>query len=221
MNVERSEFRIPRSDALIVASIIAAMHCHQPIPHPERDGLWFVLAVSEDGESWKVEVSSMPSARPGDASTAAEPACVDSDHHPLDPRPANGYEPALAREQKTSLCNRCGLSCTLADRDIGGIIRHTVVGGYESTPGNGDGALDDCDGYTFSLCEFCCDWLFQTFVIPVEVHEVSIVDERPISLDGEREFRPALQRVQEDDWRRTKDKFMAEYARREKARERK
>lgn len=25
---------------------------------------------------------------------AAEPACVDDDHHPLDPRPANGYEPS-------------------------------------------------------------------------------------------------------------------------------
>lgn len=101
MNVERSEFRIPRSEASIVASAIAAMHCHQPIPHPERDGLWFVLAVSEEGDSWKVEVSSMPSARPEDERAALveafERACV-------------AYSNALAAEQDTEAAERANPS---------------------------------------------------------------------------------------------------------------
>lgn len=110
------------------------------------------------------------------------------------------------------LCNRCGLSCTLGTTaDLGGIIRYTVTGGYESTPGNGSGALDDLDGYTFSLCEFCLDWLFQTFVIPVDVCDYS---------DGQRSnFRPAARRVEEDDWRRMKDAFKAEHERRARARD--
>jgi hypothetical protein len=119
-----------------------------------------------------------------------------------------------------TLCNRCGLSCELGDTgSIGGIIRRTVCGGYYSTPGNGRGALDDLDGYTFSLCEFCCDWLFQTFVIPVEVSEVSVENERLISPDGEQRYRPAAQRVEEDEWRRMKDEFRAEWTRRAAARE--
>lgn len=118
------------------------------------------------------------------------------------------------------VCNRCGLSCALGPRgDAGGILRRTVTGGFESTPGNGSGALDDLQGYTFSLCEFCCDWLFQTFVIPVEENEVSITGERLISMDGEYRWRPAAQRVEEDEWRRMKDEFRAEHSRREKARE--
>lgn len=95
------------------------------------------------------------------------------------------------------LCNRCGLSCVIGPNEspaIGpaGLIDATVVGGYESTPGNGYGALDDGDSYHFSLCEFCLDDLFSTFKIPVVV----------IDKYGELEpWRSASRRVAEDTWR--------------------
>lgn len=110
----------------------------------------------------------------------------------------------------------CGLSCAL--RDDGhpcwgnhGLINQTVSGGYESTPGNGSGALDDATNYNFSLCEFCLDWLFQQFKVPVETSDYMS--------GGEIEpWRPASQRVSEDDWRKMKQKFQTEHDKRAMAR---
>lgn len=62
----------------------------------------------------------------------------------------------------------CSLGCDSPAGGPHGLIRAFVTGGYESTPGNGHGALDDGDTFTFSLCEFCLDWLFGRFVVPVE-----------------------------------------------------
>ncbi len=93
------------------------------------------------------------------------------------------------------LCNLCGLSGS----DLGegtpnfGIFHGVELearGGYASTPGNGDGALDDCTSYHFRLCEFCLDFLFSNAVIPPKVWD-----------DGQEEFRPAKERVAQDDWR--------------------
>lgn len=66
------------------------------------------------------------------------------------------------------LCNLCGHSCYLPGDCNGnsGLIEQKVMGGYDSTPGNGCGALGDMTQYTFSLCEFCLDFLFTNFVIP-------------------------------------------------------
>lgn len=115
-------------------------------------------------------------------------------------------------------CNLCGLSCTVGkgsggeDRH-GGLVKARVSGGYESTPGNGDGALDDCTSYGFDLCEWCCDWLFGQFKLPVRLGRYMGGD-----ADGEPPFRPAAQRVAEEDWRSQKDRFAAEYERRSAAR---
>lgn len=114
-------------------------------------------------------------------------------------------------------CNLCGMTCQLGSEcnptsGLYGLIKQTVNGGYESTPGNGLGALDDCTSYTFSLCEFCLDWLFSQFKIPVEVHDyLSGVEPKP--------WRPAAERVAQDEWRRTKELFSKEHDRRKKARE--
>jgi hypothetical protein len=95
------------------------------------------------------------------------------------------------------LCNRCGLSCTVGpegspDAGPAGLIGATVVGGYESTPGNGYGALDDGTSYRFSMCEFCLDDLFSTFKIPVTVW----------GNRGQPEiWRSASRRMAEDTWR--------------------
>lgn len=108
-------------------------------------------------------------------------------------------------------CNLCGEPCGLVV-DHGGTpytehmgLFAEVTGGYESTPGNGQGALDDCTTYRFAICEFCLDWLFTQFKIPPQVSW----------MDGTLDpFRPATQRVEEDDWRRMKDEFRIEAARR-------
>jgi hypothetical protein len=46
-------------------------------------------------------------------------------------------------------CNICGKYCamplTTDDMDNEGLLKVKVVGGYPSTLGNGDGALDDMD----------------------------------------------------------------------------
>ena len=114
-------------------------------------------------------------------------------------------------------CNLCGLSCTIGapgdkwqDRRAG-LIEAKVVGGYESTPGNGWGALDDCTSYTFSLCEFCLDWLFTRCKVPPKTFYRVGSDEPP--------WRPAAERVKDDDWRRLKDEFRQESERRRKARD--
>lgn len=117
------------------------------------------------------------------------------------------------------ICNLCGLSCTLGDDAPrcdynGGLINASVSGGYFSTAGNGEGALDDGESYKFSLCEWCLDWLFSRFQKPVETASYMFVNDVP------EPFKPAMQRVVEDTgWRHSKDKFFAEYERRNAARE--
>jgi hypothetical protein len=110
-------------------------------------------------------------------------------------------------------CNLCGLSCQLGDKsppinfvENYGLIGANVVGGYFSTPGNGYGALDDMVDYRFSMCEFCLDWLFTQFTIPVKISGT------------EEAFKPAIQRVFEDDWRKEKETFYQEYLKRSNAR---
>jgi len=115
------------------------------------------------------------------------------------------------------LCNLCGLSCNLSG--VGseswvqesGLIDAAVRGGFLSTPGNGYGALDDTVEYKFSLCEFCLDWLFNQFKIPVDMRDT---DMDPPAI----EFKPAAILVQEDEWRKDKDRFFEEYKRRNRAR---
>jgi hypothetical protein len=136
-----------------------------------------------------------------------------------------------------SCCNLCGLSCNLKNWGPEGLIDAVVIGGYESTPGNGSGALDDMTRYRFSICEFCLDWLFTKFRIPVVVddpmNDYLLDDGETIEEGLERmgvvqilerpqpnPWRPAAQRVAEDDWRKMKDEFYAEAARRSAARER-
>lgn len=114
-------------------------------------------------------------------------------------------------------CNLCGLTCDLGPQDRqegcsweGGLLGASVMGGYESTPGNGFGALDDCTSYGFSMCEFCLDWLFEQFRVPVKVQDVHI--------DDPDAWRPAAKRVTEDEWRTYKHEFFAEKNRRDAAR---
>lgn len=114
-------------------------------------------------------------------------------------------------------CNLCGLTCDLGTQDRqdgpswqGGLLGVSVMGGYESTPGNGCGALDDGTSYGFSLCEFCLDWLFEQFRVPVDVQDVHI--------DPTEAWRPAAQRVADDEWRTYKHEFFAEKNRRDAAR---
>lgn len=123
----------------------------------------------------------------------------------------------MAVKNKTErLCNLCGESCffiqenrSTEDKKFGsnyGLIDCTVSGGYESTPGNGQGTLDDLETYTFSLCEFCLDWLFKLFKTP------------PTLSDPDDVFQPAEVRVKNDDWRRQKRLFAERSSKRELAR---
>lgn len=117
---------------------------------------------------------------------------------------------------KDILCNMCGLTTSLSNPDgmnpnqFDGLINATVQGGYDSTPGNGNGALDDTSTYTFSLCEFCLDHIFKNAVIP------------PVVDNGyeKEDFRPAAQRVKEDHWRNYPEPFLTESAKRDEARKR-
>lgn len=123
------------------------------------------------------------------------------------------------------ICNLCGLSCMIGPKNSparrnAGLIDVDVVGGYESTPGNGCGALDDTTHYRFNLCEFCLDWLFERFTIPVDSGACRFKE-----FDGEKcvyekseKWRSAAQRVLEDDWRKEKKEFFAEKAKRDAAR---
>lgn len=110
-----------------------------------------------------------------------------------------------------------------------GLVNQEVSGGYQSTVGNGHGALDDLNTYRFSLCEFCLDHLFQQFVIPVKVGEFCL--SQMVKGNGDRfvpqstfnenvPFRRAAQRLEEDEWRRDKHSFYREHARRNQARRR-
>lgn len=116
------------------------------------------------------------------------------------------------RGESPATCNMCGESCELGPNESParancGLVNQSVSGGYESTPGNGDGALDDCTTYTFSMCEFCLDWLFSRFRVPVSISScIAGVADEP--------WRPAAQRVSEDEWRSQKEKFRLEAARR-------
>ena len=116
---------------------------------------------------------------------------------------------------KDILCNMCGLSTKLSESynydQFYGLIDAVVSGGYDSTPGNGYGALDDLVNYRFSLCEFCCDHLFSNFVIPPKTSDNS----------GEMDFLPAAQNVQEQFWRKSKSNFFDEQAKRAEARKNK
>jgi hypothetical protein len=96
-----------------------------------------------------------------------------------------------------------------------GLIDAKVIGGYPSTPGNGDGALDDMTQYKFSLCEFCLDFLFTRFVVPPTVNCIGFAPP-PYVCDGslndivEKEQEPfysAEERVKNDEWRRGKKEF--------------
>ena len=125
---------------------------------------------------------------------------------------------AFEPKEKDSLCNLCGLTRVLfpknGERPSSGLCGlHThVSGGYFSTPGNGYGALDDTTTYHFSLCEFCLDWLFEQFQIPVDIScYMGGPDEAEV-------WRPASQRVLEDEWRKDKKCFYNERDRRAIAR---
>jgi len=101
------------------------------------------------------------------------------------------------------------LGCQEDFRGPHGLVDQMVSGGYESTPGNGHGALDDMTWYRFSLCEFCLDWLFSQFKVPVKTGCYTSND-----LPGEEEvWRPAAQRVTEDEWRGMKEAFQFEHDR--------
>lgn len=112
------------------------------------------------------------------------------------------------------LCNWCGMSCILGDASsfecASGLIKAEVQGGYLSTAGNGEGALDDCSSYKFSLCEFCLDHLFSKFNIPVE--QTDYADNEPIT------WEPAHQRVLFSNWRRGKKEFFENKEKRDKSR---
>jgi hypothetical protein len=108
-------------------------------------------------------------------------------------------------------CNLCGEPCGTEHSQ--GMVNQTVHGGYNSTPGNGTGALDDMTHYAFSLCEFCLDWLFTQFKTPpVVICRLSPPEDPPD------QWRNASQRVNEDSWRSQKAAFFQEFARRNAAR---
>lgn len=130
----------------------------------------------------------------------------------------------------TTTCNMCGEPCELRgyknfkiDKDTNeilsefdgefcetsGLIDCKVPGGYNSTAGNGYGALDDCTSYRFSMCEWCLDWLFSQFKI-----SPNISDYMAGGTPDEESFKPAAERVKEDEWRRMKVGFFKEYNRR-------
>ena len=135
-------------------------------------------------------------------------------------------------EHKDILCNMCGLSCSMDYSTDGqykgnhGLIEYPVVGGYPSTPGNGDGALDDMTQYEFSLCEFCLDFIFTYFKIPPRVCQLrlkpppNIITGSPDDvIENESEpFVPAEQRVKNDDWRKLKREFFIKKLERDAAR---
>jgi len=117
-------------------------------------------------------------------------------------------------------CNLCGCLCAgeISESSVIpaelGLIDCVASGGYESTPGNGDGPLDDGMSYCFSLCEFCLDWLFVQFKIPPKA-TCYFGDEAAEDPTG---YVPAEQRVRNDDWRTYKAEFFYEFNRRKAAR---
>lgn len=118
---------------------------------------------------------------------------------------------------KEVICNMCGLTCAMTLDAAGefqeneGLIEAKVSGGYPSTPGNGDGALDDCVEYTFSLCEFCLDFIFSNFINPPKVND-SVKCKITLA------FVPADIRVAKDNWRAFKQEFYQRKSERDLAR---
>lgn len=120
-------------------------------------------------------------------------------------------------------CNMCGLECQIKFEQNGEVTKNseicnsilsdfTVSGGYDSTPANGYGALDDGSTYTFSLCEFCLDNLFQKFKIAPKITSY-------MSYNGEEDFLPAETRVRMSAFNKENKKaFLEEQERRNKAR---
>lgn len=76
-------------------------------------------------------------------------------------------------------CNKCGkkMAITFADPTTGGGDRVSSViglmaevdGCYQSTH------LEDCVKYSFDMCEECLVELFESFVIPVEKQEITLL----------------------------------------------
>lgn len=90
--------------------------------------------------------------------------------------------------RKKHKCNLCGQSCHLPgapDAGPHGLLEVSVNGSFDSTPGNGHGTLDDMTSYTFSVCEFCLDFLFSNMRIAPTT--ISMCDPEP--------FIPAADRV--------------------------
>lgn len=118
------------------------------------------------------------------------------------------------------LCNLCGLPCNLQGNhcdtdDYGGLVEYSIRGNFDSTPGNGNGALDNMAQYTFSMCEFCLDWLFSQFkILPkVEYYQGFLAGWKETE-----KFRSAKERVENDDWRQFKNEFFVEFEKRNRAR---
>lgn len=110
-------------------------------------------------------------------------------------------------------CNVCGHPLQLEPNGPRcGLVDAEVEGGFDSTPGNGSGALDDCTKYKFSVCEFCLDWLFTQCKIPPEVIEMHG------DPDSTPQWRPAGLRVATDAWRKQKQKYSDEALMREMSR---
>lgn len=107
------------------------------------------------------------------------------------------------------ICNLCGHTCEINSSDHG-LIQAKVSGGYNSTPGNGFGALDDCTTYQFSFCEFCLDFLFQNSVV-----KPNVCDSNNCTPS---EFVRATTRVMNDEWRKMKKEFFDESSKRMKSR---
>lgn len=107
--------------------------------------------------------------------------------------------PSKTKEELASkLCNLCGECCHIKKSDESrhpfekgyaelSVLNVNIMGGYDSTPYNGDGALDDMSEYHFSLCEFCIDHLMQNMKIPPTV--ICRIDNK------EEKFVPAKERI--------------------------
>ena len=127
-------------------------------------------------------------------------------------------------KETAPLCNVCGLTTWIEPPNLRpgdmscaeacGLIDSQVVGGYESTPGNGWGALDDMTAYHFSICEFCLDWLFSNCKIHPKVFQVFGNGEKI-----EEPFRCADERVAKGEGLAMKEEFFAESRRRAEARD--
>lgn len=121
------------------------------------------------------------------------------------------------------VCNMCGLECQIKFEENGEVNENSEIynsiltdfaasGGYDSTPANGYGALDDGSNYSFSLCEFCLDHLFEKFKIAPKITSY-------MYYNGEEEFLPAETRVRMSGFsKENKKAFLEEQERRNKAR---